>query len=81
MGGSFKHRGGFTLIELLVLMVGILAFLAYLHGIYLAFAASILLGIICIFLEVPFFIFGITYWFAGVDLAQTIVHALPQIFH
>lgn len=62
-----------------VLLV-IAAIVAWIHGIVLAFQASVLLGIICIFLEVPFPIFALAYWFTGVDLAQRIVTALPQLF-
>lgn len=69
--------GTFGLVWLVLVIVGIVA---WIHGIVLAFSASVLLGIICIFIEVPFPVFAIAYWIAGVDLAQRIVEALPQIF-
>lgn len=62
------------------LLVAILAIAGWVQGIVLAFSASILLGIVCIFLEVPFLVFGLAYWVTGVDLAQRIVDALPGIF-
>jgi len=69
--------GTFGLVWLVLVIVGIVA---WIHGIVLAFSASVLLGIICIFIEVPFPVFAIAYWITGVDLAQRIVEALPQIF-
>ena len=53
---------------------------AWIHGVVLAFSASVLLGIVCIFIEIPFPVFSIAYWITGVDLAQRIVEALPEIF-
>ena len=69
--------GTFGLVWLVLVLAGIAA---WVHGVVLAFSASVLLGIICIFIEVPFVIFGIAYWITGVDLAQRIVEALPGIF-
>lgn len=62
------------------LVVAIATIACWVHGIVLAFQASVVLGIVCIFLEVPFIIFGLVDWVAGVDLAQRIVQALPGIF-
>lgn len=53
---------------------------AWIQGIVLAFSASVVLGIVCIFLEVPFPVFAFVYWATGVNLAQRIVEAFPQIF-
>ena len=58
---------------LVVIAVGLIGAVAWVHGIILAFSASVVLGIVCIFLEVPFVIFGLVYWFTGNDLAQQIV--------
>ncbi|MBY0359621.1 MAG: hypothetical protein K2W82_16570 [Candidatus Obscuribacterales bacterium] len=58
----------------------LVALAAWIHGIILAFSASVLLGIICFFIQAPFPIFSIAYWITGIDLAQRIVDALPQIF-
>lgn len=69
--------GAFGLVWLALVIVMIAA---WVHGIVLAFSASVLLGIICIFIEIPFPVFAIAYWITGVDLAQKIVEALPQIF-
>ena len=64
----------------IALLLGIVAVIAWIQGIVLAFSASVLLGIICIFVEVPFPLFAIVYWLTGTDLARLIVEALPQIF-
>lgn len=69
--------GAFGLVWLVLAIVGVAA---WIHGIVLAFSASVLLGIICIFIEIPFPVFAIAYWITGTDLAQKIVEALPQIF-
>ncbi len=69
--------GAFGLVWL-ALAIATLA--CWVHGIVLAFSASVVLGIVCIFLEVPFIIFGLVDWVAGVDLAQRITEALPGIF-
>jgi|AGTN01.2.fsa_nt_gi hypothetical protein len=78
MGKIFALFTGAFAIVCCVIAVFVLA--AWVQGIALAFSASTLLGIICIFIEIPFPLFGIAYWITGVDLAQRIVHALPQIF-
>lgn len=62
------------------LLLVITAAVAWIQGIVLAFKASVVLGIICIFVELPFPIFALVYWFTGVDLAQRIVTAFPQFF-
>lgn len=72
-----KIFAGFGLIWLVCVIIGLAA---WVKGIVLAFSASVLLGIICIFLEVPFVIFGLVYWVTGIDLAQRIVQLLPGIF-
>lgn len=69
--------GAFGLIWLALAIIGIAA---WVQGLILAFSASILLGVICIFIEVPFLVFGIVYWITGIDLAQRIVESLPGIF-
>ena len=46
----------------LVWLAGIIAvFVAWIQGIVMAFSASVLLGIICIFIEVPFPVFAIAH--------------------
>ena len=69
--------GTFGLVWLVLAIAGIAC---WVHGIALAFSASVVLGIVCIFLEVPFLLFGLVDWVAGVDLAQRIVDAFPGIF-
>lgn len=71
---------GCSLVGLLWLVLAVVGIAAWVQGIILAFSASVLLGIICIFIEVPFPVFAIAYWVTGVDLAQKIVDALPGIF-
>lgn len=58
---------------LLVFGLCVAAFAAWVHGLILAFRASIILGIVCIFFEIPFLLFGIVYWVTRVDLPQKIV--------
>jgi hypothetical protein len=65
---------------LLWLVVTVVTVIAWFKGLVMAFSASVILGIVCFFLQVPFPIFAIAYWLTGVDLAQRIAHALPQIF-
>lgn len=65
---------------LFVLVLSVLSAALWIKGIVLAFSASVLLGIICIFIQVPFPVFAAAYWLCGVDLAQKIVDAFPQIF-
>lgn len=65
---------------IVLLALVVLAILCWVHGIVLAFSASIWLGIVCTFLAVPFLVFGLVYWVAGVDLAQWIVDALRRRF-
>lgn len=59
------------------LIVGCLA--ATIHGLVLAFRASIVLGIICFFISPAYLIFGLVKWFAGVDLAQLIVERFKEV--
>lgn len=53
---------------------------SWIHGLVLTFKASIILGIICLFLAVPFPLFAVVYWVSGVDLAERIVRAIPELF-
>lgn len=75
IAGLFVGAVGLVRLTLWLVLIA-----AWIQGIVLAFSASILLGIICLFIEVPFPIFALAYWFTGTDLAQKIVDALPQIF-
>jgi len=59
------------------LIIGCLA--ATIHGLVLAFRASIILGIICFFISPAYLIFGLVKWFAGVDLAQLIVERFKEV--
>ena len=64
---------------LMILAFGFFMLASCIWGLILSFRASIVLGIICLFLEVPFPIFAWAHWFAGVDLAQRIVDRLPDL--
>lgn len=68
------------LFGLLVLAFYIFCVIAWVRGIIMVFSASVLLGIVCLFLQAPFPVFAIAYWITGVDLAERIVRALPEIF-
>lgn len=59
------------------MILGCLA--ATIHGLVLAFRASIILGIICLFISPAYLIFGLVKWFAGVDLAQLIVERFKEV--
>lgn len=52
---------------------------ATIHGLVLAFRASIILGIICFFISPAYLIFGLVKWLAGVDLAQLIVERFKEV--
>lgn len=58
---------------LFIVVVGLVSFAAWLHGLILAFRASIIFGIICFLVHVPFVVFGVVYWITGIDLAKEIV--------
>jgi hypothetical protein len=65
---------------MLRLIISILLFVLWIKGVIMAFSASVLLGIVCLFVEIPYLLFSVAYWVTGVDLAQRIVHAFPGIF-
>lgn len=69
-----------TFWNVLYLIFAFSCFLAFVHGIILAFSAHWLLGIVCTLLAQPCIIFAFVYWFTGVNLAPVIVSALPMIF-
>lgn len=71
------------MIELTALMTAALCLAviaAWLHGLVLSFRSSIILGVICLFLAVPYALIGLLYWATGIDLAQRTVRALPEVF-
>jgi hypothetical protein len=59
--------------NLLTLIIGIASAALTIHGLYLAFSASIVLGIIVLFLEPTPLIISLCYLFGGVNLAEEIV--------
>lgn len=69
--------GGFFLLIALFIIVNIVAWVV---GIVLAFRASIILGIICLFLHVPFVLFGWVKLIGKVDLADRVAKAFPELF-
>ena len=75
-----KKRNGFTVVELLVGLValGVIVFCAgaTIHGIILAFSASVLLGVAFLFLHPLPFITGVAYWIAGYNIPAEIMKLL-----
>lgn len=63
---------------LLVLSLWALGIICTLYGLYLAFSASIILGIIVFIVEPSPFIIGAVMMFFGKDLAQMIVEFLSK---
>lgn len=53
---------------------------AALHGAILAFKASIILGIVCLILQLPLPVFGFAMWFFKVDLARMFVNWVSGLF-
>jgi len=64
------------ILGLLLIATVIAVMSASIHGLILAFSASIILGIIVLIIEPMPLIFGAVYWLTGVDLAQKIIDAL-----
>ena len=60
---QLKNEKGFTIIELVVVLailsVGVIAIGTSIYGLYLAFSASIILGIIALVIEPSPFVFGV----------------------
>jgi hypothetical protein len=50
------------------------AFGIFIYGLYLAFSASAVLGLISLLVEPSAFVFGLVYLVTGTNLAQQIVH-------
>lgn len=63
----------------LVLAVWALGIIGTLVGLYLAFSASILLGIIVLIVEPAPLVIGLVYLFMGIDLAAKIMEALTKL--
>lgn len=53
---------------------------SFVHGLVLSFKSSIILGILCLFLAIPYPLIAVVYWVSGVDLAERVVRALPEVF-
>jgi len=64
---------------LLVLALWAIGIVGTLVGLYLAFSASILLGIIVLLVEPAPLVIGLVYLFMGVDLAAKIMEALGKM--
>ena len=62
--------GGYFIFVLLLVVV---CAAAWLQGLILAFKANVILGIVCLFLEPSYIIFGVVYWFTRVNLAEKIM--------
>ncbi|MBZ0186015.1 MAG: hypothetical protein K8F91_07135 [Candidatus Obscuribacterales bacterium] len=59
-------------------VLAIVCILAWFYGLILAFRASVVLGIICFFIEPSYVIFGLVKMFAKLDLAKLIVEKFSQ---
>jgi hypothetical protein len=62
-----------VLFEALVVTVVAISLGCKVYGAFLAFSASLVLGIICLFVAPMFLIIGSVKWIAGVNLATAIV--------
>ena len=56
--------------------LGITALVATIHGLVLAFSASVLLGVIVLICEPSPLFIGLAYWFFGANLAEMIMKAV-----
>ena len=56
--------------------LGIAALVATIHGLVLAFSASVLLGVIVLICEPSLLFIGLAYWFFGANLAEMIMKAV-----
>jgi hypothetical protein len=65
-----------AIIGLVYLSIILFLFGMAVYGVYLAFSASILLGIICLFLSPAYSVFGFLMIFFGINLPALIVAAL-----
>ncbi|MBP9093197.1 hypothetical protein KBI23_19395 [bacterium] len=59
-----------TFVLIIVLLV------AWVQGLVLAFRAHILLGILCLLVQVPLVLIGVIYWIFGFDIPAALVRAL-----
>lgn len=64
---------------LLVVAVWAIGIVGTIVGLYLAFSASILLGIIVLLVEPAPLVIGLVYLFMGIDLAAKIMQALGKM--
>lgn len=71
------NNKGYTVIELLIVLavLGLVATVVGVsaYGIYLAFSASVLLGVVVLFVEPLPFVIGIVWLLTGTDIAQRIL--------
>ena len=71
---KFLHMKAIVLVFLLLFFA--LLICASIHGLILAFSASILLGMFALLIEPLPLVFGMAYWIWGVDLAAKFIHWL-----
>ncbi|HEY9774562.1 MAG TPA: hypothetical protein V6C81_12235 [Planktothrix sp.] len=68
-----KLFAGFGLAWLAFVIVGAVA---WIQGIIMVFHASVVLGIVSLFVQVPYVLESVVYWFTGYDIALHIARAL-----
>jgi hypothetical protein len=66
MNRIVEFFAGLGLVWLAFIFVG---FIAWVQGIYMVFHASLALGIISIFFEVPYVMESVVYWITGYNIA------------
>ena len=75
--GTLKYFASLFLGAGIVFMsLWVLAIVAWIQGIVMIFHASIVLGIISLFFQVPYFVESVVYWVTGYDIALHIALAL-----
>lgn len=79
VGGLIAMLAGMGIIGvLLIIAIVIFAISMTLYGLWLAFSASILLGIVVLFVEPSPFIIGVVMFFWDKDLAQMLIEFLNK---
>lgn len=62
-----------------MLLIGFAFLVAALQGLILAFRTSLLFGALCMLLPfIPFVVFGLVFWFTGIDLPERILSAFRE---
>jgi hypothetical protein len=78
MGKSFAHGFISFMLTYFCLRIAalILALCIWIEGLIMCFHASVVIGIVGLFTQVPFGLEALVYWFTGYDIALHIAQAL-----